>query len=152
LVYNSALYLALCCWSFLLHILAIWLVSYYFPINCFYLRISQNILIPIVVKKGATGFSSEKFHPDWCESFFNTFRFKITLTDHKIATHSSEARKTHYYLHKAILLAVKSDNTGHICKRNIVALPRKLVAMETKQCVFHYILELPLSLCKIFNP
>ena len=69
--------------------------------------------------------------------FFYPFRFKITLTDHKIATHSSEARKTHYYQHKAILPAVKADNRGHIYKRNIMAHPRK-------HC---YHLELPLSLC-----
>jgi hypothetical protein len=53
------------------------------------------------------------------------YKYKITPTEQNIVTKSSEARKTYYHLQEANLPALKSDNTGNICKRYIVTTSRK---------------------------
>jgi hypothetical protein len=61
MVCNSALVLASCCCSFLLHVIANWICTI-FLINWLYFQFTQNSSFPFVVTKGVPGCSSEKLN------------------------------------------------------------------------------------------
>ena len=78
-VYNSALYLASCSCSVLLHILASLICIFLFSRQLVLLTNLQNVLIPFVVKKGVPGCSSKKFHSDWCQLFLSLSPFPLKV-------------------------------------------------------------------------
>ena len=73
LVYNPALFLHHVVFHSCYMSQPVSFVSSYFLVNWFYFQLFQNFFIPFVVKECVPSCSSEKFHLNWCQSFFIFF-------------------------------------------------------------------------------